>query len=159
MQQREETILVVDRHTLEVVVAIESCARTCALTIGLNGKDAWRSIEQGSGVVGSGVAGQRAFFWCPRKLIVVPLAQAPVEPYGIECDEDLFRVFSYGDAWLLVCETSLRLVDARATICRVELPDVVTGTEWQNEENLQVACGTKSFLARIRQWELVVNVL
>jgi hypothetical protein len=70
-----------------------------------------------------------AYLWSARELVVLPSdpAQDPVE---LTTDEDLLLVFRTEAGWVLVCETSVRLVTGRDEISRIELADTVRRAWW-----------------------------
>jgi hypothetical protein len=50
----------------------------------------------------------------------------------MDVDEDIFRAFRTEVGWVLVCETSVRLLANWQEISRVELPDIVRQAEWDD---------------------------
>ena len=77
----------------------------------------WRPLAVGLGC-GS------AYLWTARDLVVLP--EDPGEdPVTLRVDEDLLVVFRTAAGWVLVCETSVRLVACREEISRIELADTV----------------------------------
>ena len=88
----------------------------------------WRPLAVGSGF-GS------AYLWSARELVVLPSGPGE-DPVVLSADEDLLLVFRTEAGWVLVCETSVRLVTGRE-ISRVELADTVRRA-WWNGAALQV---------------------
>ena len=88
----------------------------------------WRGISFGS-------SGNVAYLWSADRFVVLPdTPSATVEAF--DPDEDLLVVFSAGDRWLLVCESSLRVLVGLREVQRLELPDVVVKASWAGSELL-----------------------
>ena len=86
----------------------------------------WRPLAVGLGC-GS------AYLWTARDLVVLP--EDPGEdPVTLRVDEDLLVVFRTAAGWVLVCETSVRLVAGREEISRIELADTVQRAWWAGGE-------------------------
>src|SRR5580693_4226602 len=82
----------------------------------------WRPLAVGHGR-GS------AYLWTARDLVILP--EGPGEdPIALSVDEDLLVVFHVAAGWVLVCETSVRLVACEEEICRIELADTVERAWW-----------------------------
>jgi hypothetical protein len=82
----------------------------------------WRPLAVGSGL-GS------AYLWSARELVVLPSGPGE-DPVVLRADEDLLLVFRTEAGWVLVCETSVRLVTGRDEISRIELADTVRRAWW-----------------------------
>ena len=82
----------------------------------------WRPLAVGSG---SG----SACLWSAREVVVLPSGPGE-DPVVLSADEDLLLVFGTEAGWVLVCETSVRLVTSREEISRVELGDTVRRAWW-----------------------------
>jgi hypothetical protein len=82
----------------------------------------WRPLAVGSGF-GS------AYLWSARELVVLPSGPGE-DPVVLSADEDLLLVFRTAAGWVLVCETSVRLVTGRDEISRIELADTVRRAWW-----------------------------
>lgn len=108
----------------------------------VDGEKRWSSEEPGWRTVGQGVAGDTAFLWSARRLVIVPLEQSS-KPQVLHADEDIVVVFKLESSWLLVCETSLRLIVDGVEESRLELPDAVTSALWGNGL-LRVRCNDGS---------------
>ena len=52
------------------------------------------------------------------------------DPSVLAVDEDLLYVFKIDVGWLLVCETSVRLIIGQEEVSRVELGDVIERAYW-----------------------------
>ena len=82
----------------------------------------WRPLAVGSGL-GS------ACLWSARELVVLPSGPGE-DPVVLSADEDLLLVFRTEAGWVLVCETSVRLVAGGKEISRIELADTVRRAWW-----------------------------
>lgn len=101
---------------------------------------AWRPLAVGCGR-------GTAYIWSARDLVVLPTDHDD-DPSVLTVDEDLLFVFTAENAWLLVCETSVRLIIGREEQSRVELGDVVEQARWR-DGNLQVE-DARGVIASIR---------
>jgi hypothetical protein len=82
----------------------------------------WRPLAVGCGE-GS------AYVWSARDLVVLPDGHDD-DPFVLAVDEDLLFVFRAYNGWLLVCETSVRLVIGQDERSRIELSDVIERAYW-----------------------------
>jgi len=89
----------------------------------------WRPLAVGSGL-GS------AYLWWARELVVLPPGPGE-DPVVLRADEDLLLVFRTEAGWMLVCETSVRLVASQEETSRIELADTVRRAWWSGAD-LQV---------------------
>jgi hypothetical protein len=90
---------------------------------------AWRSLALGCGM-------GAAYLWSARAVIVLS-GEGGADPDILDVDEDLLFVFKAEAGWLLVCETSIRLIVGREETCRIEIGDVIERARW-NERHLLV---------------------
>jgi hypothetical protein len=84
----------------------------------------WRPLAVGCGK-GTG------YVWSARDLVILP-DDHDDDPSVLTVDEDLLFVFKTENGWLLVCETSVRLLIGREEQSRVELGDVVERAHWSD---------------------------
>jgi hypothetical protein len=82
----------------------------------------WRPLAVGCGA-------SSAYIWSARDLVILP-DDHDSDPSVLAVDEDLLFVFKTEAGWLLVCETSIRLVIGQEERSRVELGDVVERAQW-----------------------------
>ena len=141
----ESRVLVLERHVLEVELETDGVPRSLGLRVRVDGEKRWSSEEPGWRTIGQGVAGDTAFLWSARRLVIVPLEQ-PSKPQALHFDEDIVMAFKLQSGWLLVCETSLRLIVDGVERSRLELPNVVTSALWRGGL-LEVRCDDGSELA------------
>jgi hypothetical protein len=82
----------------------------------------WRPLAYGSG---SGLA----YIWSARDLVLLP-DDPGEEPSVLPVDEDLLFVFRPEAGWVLVCETSVRLITGQDHVSRIDLADTVEHAWW-----------------------------
>jgi hypothetical protein len=128
-----EITLVAGNSIFQIRVGAGSSDRSMTVTVTLDGRfewtfdqPAWRPLSYGCG---SGVP----YLWSARSLIALPV-RLDRDPEVIEVDEDLLLAFKVDVGWLLVCETSVRLLAERGEAARVEFGDVVEYARWERGE-------------------------
>ena len=84
----------------------------------------WRPLAIGSSA-GTG------YIWSARDLVVLP-DDPDSDPCVLGVDEDLLFVFKTENGWLLVCETSVRLIVGQEERSRVEFGDVIERAHWSD---------------------------
>ena len=82
----------------------------------------WRPLAVGWGC-GS------AYLWSARDLVMLP-DDPGEDPVVLSVDEDLLVVFRTGAGWVLVCETSVRLITGQDQVCRIDLGDTAGRARW-----------------------------
>lgn len=137
--------LVADQRVIEVERDTDDRPQSLGLTVRVDGEKRWGSEEPGWRDVGCGITGHDVFVWSARRLVVVPLShKAAVRAF--DSDEDIVIASPVTGAWLLVCETSLRLVGA-AQDSRLELSDVVEEASWDGDRlRLRCADGSETWI-------------
>lgn len=85
----------------------------------------WRPLAAGWGC-GS------AYLWSARDLVMLP-EDPGADPRVLTFDEDLLFVFSTEAGWVLVCETSVRLITGQDQAARLDLADAVEHAWWAGE--------------------------
>jgi hypothetical protein len=89
----------------------------------------WRPLAIGQGC-------DSAYLWTARDLVILPAGPGG-DPLTLSVDEDLLVVFRTAAGWVLVCETSVRLVAGQEEISRIELADTA-GRAWWAGGRLQI---------------------
>jgi hypothetical protein len=89
----------------------------------------WNSVEPAWGGLGFGVIQDSLYWWSARRLVLLP-GHSAEDVRSLQVDEDIHDAFPHGSAWLLVCETSVRLPRFDGELSRINFPDVVTGVRW-----------------------------
>jgi hypothetical protein len=84
----------------------------------------WRPLAVGCG-------GGSGYVWSARDLVILP-DDHDDDPSVLTVDEDLLFVFKTQTGWLLVCETSVRLLIGQEEQSRVELSDVIERVHWSD---------------------------
>ena len=82
----------------------------------------WRPLAVGWGC-GS------AYLWSARDLVVLP-DDPGGDPSVLALDEDLLFVFRTEAGWVLVCETSVRLITGQDQAARIDLADTIERAWW-----------------------------
>lgn len=130
-----ETTFVVGMRVFSVRVTADQELRSVKVTVTLDGRIEWTFDEPGWRPLSLGVAADEPYLWSARDLIVLPTSHR-VDPEVIRVDEDLLFVFRVDAGWLLVCETSVRLVAQGRETARLEIGEVVEYASWQQDELL-----------------------
>jgi hypothetical protein len=85
----------------------------------------WRPLAVGRGC-------GPAYLWSARDLVVLPDDPGD-DPGVLALDEDLVLVFHTEAGWVLVCETSVRLITGQDQGSCVDLADTVERAWWTGE--------------------------
>jgi hypothetical protein len=134
--------VVMGLRVVEIEMEVDDRPRSVGLSVRVDGVKRWSSEEPGWREIGCGADGDM-FIWSARRLVIVPL-EADGNAQAIDSDEDIVVAFGLDGRWLLVCESSLRLVsDSAVEWSRLEMPDVVTDARWK-EGRLSVYCDDES---------------
>jgi hypothetical protein len=95
----------------------------------------WRPLAAGQGC-------GPAYLWSARDLVILPDDQRE-DPAVLAVDEDLLFAFCTEAGWVLVCETSVRLITGQDQTSRIDLAEVVERAWWTGETlQIQDAQGT-----------------
>ncbi len=122
---------------IELKTDDQSCS--VGLSVRVDGVERWSSEEPGWRDIACGVD-ESLFVWSARRLVIVPLTPGFDDGvYTVDCEEDILVVFRIEERWLLVCESSLKVVAGSAELSRLELPEVVSDVRWINGR-LSVCC-------------------
>jgi hypothetical protein len=108
-ENSSENVFVVGDHVVLVAVDDQDAPTSLEVTLYLDGQRVRSFEEVGWRVPRYGVADLTFYWWSARRVVSVRL-DAPTEVDLVEADEDIILVFRRPRGWLLVCETSLRLV-------------------------------------------------
>jgi hypothetical protein len=131
-----DTVFVVGTSTFTILKGEDAPGRYMSVTITRDDHVQWTHRHAAWRPLAVGYGGGTAYIWSARDLVVLP-ADHDDDPSVLTVDEDLLFVFKAENAWLLVCETSVRLIIGREERSRVELGDVVEQARWR-EGHLQV---------------------
>lgn len=103
--------------------------QSLGVTVRIDGQWSWSSEEPGWREIGIGSGSSCSYLWSARRLLILP-ASGQQGVLTVDSNEDIVVVFSVGAGWLLVCETSLKLVSGDHAISQLELPDAVVSASW-----------------------------
>jgi hypothetical protein len=131
-----DTVFVVGTSTFTIQQGEDSSDPYMSVTITRDDHVQWTHRHAAWRPLAVGCGGGTAYIWSARDLVVLP-EDHDDDPSVLTVDEDLLFVFKAENAWLLVCETSVRLIIGREERSRVELGDVVEQARWR-EGQLQV---------------------
>lgn len=130
--------VVLDGRTARVEVDRSAAPRLLGLVVSVEGEvlelsvAGWRDVSFGSG-------DGTAYAWAARDLLVLLPGPGAV----VHVDDDLVAVFRAGGRWLLVGETSVRVLEHGRTTARVELPDAAVSAAWDGDR-LRLWCADGS---------------
>jgi len=131
-----DTIFVVGTSIFTVRQIEDSSDRHMKVTITRDDRLQWTYRHASWRPLAVGCCGGTAYIWSARDLVVLP-DDRDDDPCVLAVDEDLLFVFKAENGWLLVCETSVRLIIGQEERSRVELGDVIERAHW-NEGQLHV---------------------
>ncbi len=128
-----ETVVVVGDHVVLVTVDSQDAPTSLEVTLHVDGRRLRSFEEEGWRVPRYGVADLTFFWWSARRVVSVSV-DAPDQIEQLGADEDIVVVFRRPGGWLLVCETSLRLVLGGQEVARLEYGDVLTDAVIEGEQ-------------------------
>jgi len=127
------TTFVVGDRVIEIEVERDDVPRSLGVTVRIDGRRRWSSVEPGWRELGVGTSLARTYLWSARRLIVLPIDYER-SVMTVDLDEDIIATFDVGGSWLLVCETSVRLFVSEQEVSRLELADAVVSARWKDDE-------------------------
>lgn len=129
--------LVVGVHVVDVRVDGSGAPRSMIVRVEMDGQRSWRFQEPGWRELGYGVSaeGSVPYLWSARHLVVMPTVE-DADPLVVSTDEDIHFVFSVAEGWVLVCETSVRLIRGFSEVSRLEAGDVLLTARWEGPQLL-----------------------
>ncbi len=128
--QASTTTLVVGNRVVRVGVDRSGAPMTMIVNVEVDYEQLWSFEEPGWQDLAFGVADGRLYWWSARHVVVV-LGGEHGEPALVSADEDIRFAFLIPFGWLLVCETSVRLVVDDIEVSRLELGEVVLAARWE----------------------------
>jgi hypothetical protein len=129
MSSSMDTVFVVGASTFTIQQGEDSSDRHMKVTITRDDRVQWTYRHASWRPLAVGCGGGTAYFWSARDLVVLP-DDHDDDPSVLAVDEDLLFVFKTEIGWLLVCETSVRLIIGREERSRVEFGDVIERAHW-----------------------------
>jgi hypothetical protein len=119
-----ETVYIAGEHAFVVRIDQTGAPRSAQISIAIDGDAELVFDESGWCPMVFGSSREFTYFWSARSLHVL-LFPSDERPEPIIVDEDLLFAFRIAIGWLLVCETSLRLIRDGHQVDRVDLGEVV----------------------------------
>jgi hypothetical protein len=126
-----DTVFVVGASTYTIQRGEDSSDRYMKVTITRDDHLQWTYRHASWRPLAVGCGGGTAYLWSARDLVVLP-DDHDDDPSVIRVDEDLLYAFKTENGWLLVCETSVRLIIGQEEQSRVELGDVIERAHWSD---------------------------
>lgn len=128
-----ETVVVVAGHVVRISVDDQDAPASLQVTLHVDGQRL-RSFEKvGWRVPRYGVSDGTFYCWSARRIVSVAVG-ATNEIEQVDTDEDIIVAFRRPSGWLLICETSVRLVHDGHEVARLEYDDVLVDAFVEDEE-------------------------
>ena len=124
-----DTVFVVGASAFSIRQGADSSDGYMKVTITRDDRLQWTYRHASWRPLAVGCSECSAYIWSARDLVMLPDDQDD-DPSVLTVDEDLLFVFRTHIGWLLVCETSVRLVIGQDERSRVELGDVIERAYW-----------------------------
>jgi hypothetical protein len=126
-----DTTFVVGTATFRIQLGTDAADGNLTLTITRDDQVQWTYRHASWRPLAFGYGRGSGYLWSARDLVVLP-ADHDSDPCILSVDEDLLFVFKTDDGWLLVCETSVRLMSGQEERSRLELGDVIERVDWSD---------------------------
>jgi hypothetical protein len=124
-----DIVFVVGASTFTIRQGADSSDQHMKVTVTRDGRLQWTYRHASWRPLAVGCGENSAYIWTARDLVMLP-DDHDDDPSVLVVDEDLLFVFRTHAGWLLVCETSVRLVIGQDERSRVELGDVIEHAYW-----------------------------
>ena len=124
-----DTLFVVGASTFTIQQGADSSDEHMKVTITRDNRLQWTYRHASWRPLAVGCGESSAYIWSARDLVMLP-DDHDDDPSVLAVDEDLLFVFRTQAGWLLVCETSVRLVIGQDERSRIELGDVIEQAYW-----------------------------
>jgi hypothetical protein len=128
-----DTTFVVGTATFRIAHGSNAADRYMSVTITRDDRVQWTYRQASWRPLAVGYGHGSAYVWSARDVVVLP-ADHDGDPGTFTVDEDLLFVFKIKDGWLLVCETSVRLMAGQVEQSRVEFSDVIERADWDDKQ-------------------------
>jgi hypothetical protein len=128
----EPELTLIFESMIFVIRVNKTTKRAISITVTMNGRSEWTIEQPGWRPLSFGSGSGQPYLWSARNIIVLP-TRPDADPFLIEVDEDILTVFRVSAKWLVVCETSIRLISNGSETDRIELGDVVEVTRWDGD--------------------------
>ena len=126
-------VVVAGSHVIEIRADRSGGPRSMIVSVELDHERSWLFDEPGWQDLAVGVAEGVAYWRSARHVVVLPSAPHD-EPVVISADEDIRRAFMVTGCWLLVCETSVRLLIEGQEVSRLEFGEVLLVARWEGAQ-------------------------
>lgn len=93
----------------------------------------WAFVQPGWRPLSFGTRNETVYLWSAREIIALP-DDSRDRPARVPVDEDILQVYLAGDAWLVVCETSVRLLLDGQEISTIQLGEVVETSRLRGDQ-------------------------
>lgn len=124
--------LVANRRLIEIETERDDVPQSIGVAVRIDGHRRWSSEEPGWRELGVGVTVDGVYFWSARRLVELPIDDE-AEATVLDADEDILVSFANDDGFVLVCETSVRLMLMGRESARLEMPEVIELARWQDD--------------------------
>lgn len=125
---RRGQVLVIDDHVIRLDVEDEDAPHRLLVTAYVDDRRIRSWEEPGWRNIGFGADAGLPYWWSARRFVALPTATG-VSDMSLEVDvgEDILLAFGQLGRWLLVCETSVRLIDGVGgqELARLEFGEVI----------------------------------
>lgn len=126
-----DIVFVVGASTFTIHQGEDSSDRHIKVTITRDDRLQWTYRHASWRPLAIGCSAGTGYIWSARDLVVLP-DDPDDDPGVLAVDEDLLFVFKTENGWLLVCETSVRLIVGQEDRSRVEFGDVIERAHWSD---------------------------
>jgi hypothetical protein len=130
-----DCMFVVGRSTFRIQQGPGSADHTMRVTIARDDRLEWTYHHASWRPLALGWGSGSAYVWTARDIVVLP-DDPDGDPHLLHADEDLLFVFRTENKWLLVCETSVRLIVGQRERSRLDFGEVIERAHWSEEQLL-----------------------
>lgn len=124
--------LVANRRLIEIETARDDIPQSIRVAVRIDGQRRWSSEEPGWREPGIGITADGVYFWSARRLVELPI-EHEAEATIVDADDDILVSFAYDHGFVLICETSVRLILMGKESARLEMPEVIELARWQDD--------------------------
>lgn len=138
--------LLAGRHIVRIELELDE-PRSVGVLVSVDGEPRWSSEEPGWRDIGVGATSTFVYVWSARRVVVIPTTGEPAT-VAAEADEDILLPFAAEVGFVLVCESSVRLMVDGDERCRLDFPDVLEFAAWRGDTlEVRDASGTTHGMA------------
>jgi hypothetical protein len=124
-----ESVFATGTSIFRIRLGAGSSDERMSVTVTLDDRTEWTYDQPSWRPLAFGCDHGVAYFWSARAVVVLP-SEVDADPEVLDVDEDLLLVFKIDPGWLLVCETSVRLIIGQEETSRIEAGDVIERARW-----------------------------